>query len=147
MRRVERSALVFYTPMQMFRLVEDVPAYPEFLSWCRGAEIHQRDQEHDFLVQLATLKVSFAGMQQQFTTRNRLQNAERVSMSLVDGPFHALSGEWRFVPLGEDGCKISLCMQFDFAHSLLSGAFERGFSLVADRLVQDFSKRADSIYG
>jgi ribosome-associated toxin RatA of RatAB toxin-antitoxin module len=38
-------------------------------------------------------------------------------------------------------------MDFNFQHSLLSLAFERGFSKVADRLVKDFCLRADEIYG
>ena len=53
--------------MDMFRLVQDVPAYPEFLTWCKKAEVHEQSAEH----QLATLKVRVSGVSQSFTTRNR----------------------------------------------------------------------------
>jgi len=39
MQVVERSALVTYTPAQMFALVNDVPRYPEFLPWCIGVRV------------------------------------------------------------------------------------------------------------
>ncbi|MCP5086740.1 MAG: ubiquinone-binding protein, partial [Rhodobacteraceae bacterium] len=37
MRRVSRHALVPYAADQMYALVENVVAYPEFLPWCTGA--------------------------------------------------------------------------------------------------------------
>ena len=63
------------------------------------------------------------------------------------GPFSHLSGEWLFKPLGEDGSKVTLLLSFDFASSLLSSAFRSGFAQVADKLVYDFGKRADVVYG
>lgn len=143
MPTVERSALALYSPAEMYRLVHDVAAYPQFLSWCHDTRIHdQSDVE-----QIATLTVRFGGMQRQFTTRNTLEQDTRVSMSMLDGPFRYLKGEWNFMEVGDKGCKIMLSMDFEFQHSLLSLAFERGFAAVADRLVKDFCLRADDIYG
>ena len=141
--KVERSALVVYSAGQMYRLVHDVAAYPEFLSWCQETCVHEQT---DF-EQIASLKIAFSGLERQFTTRNTLERNARVSMSMVDGPFQHLTGEWVFRELGDMGCKILLYMDFEFKHSLLSRAFEHGFAKVADRLVKDFCSRADEIYG
>lgn len=128
--------------MAMFRLVEDIERYPEFLSWCAAADLIEKSGD----MQLARLEVSLAGLRQDFTTRNRLERGQRLSMSLVDGPFRRLSGEWRFIALGDTGCKITLDLAFDFSSSVLSAAFRRGFSNVADRLVADFVRRAEAVY-
>ena len=127
----------------MYALVHDVGSYPQFLSWCHRTQIHEQSD----VEQIASLRVKFGGMEQQFTTRNTLEPDSRVSMSMVDGPFRHLSGEWNFIQLGDKGCKILLSMNFEFRHSLLSLAFERGFAAVADRLVKDFCLRADDVYG
>lgn len=82
-----------------------------------------------------------------FTTRNRMVPGERLTLSLVEGPFKQLSGEWLFDPLGADGSKVTLILSFDFSNKVLSSAFRRGFTHIADRLVLEFSKRADEIYG
>lgn len=139
---IRRTALVVHTAADMFRLVEDVERYPEFLSWCRSARLLERDEA----MQLACLEVTVAGITQTFTTRNRLEPGERLTMSLVDGPFRQLGGEWRFQGLGATGCKITLDLAFDFSSTLLSAAFRRGFSGIADRLVADFCRRADSVF-
>lgn len=140
---ITRSALVLHPAMDMFRLVQDVPSYPEFLSWCTRAELHEQTADQ----QLASLAVKVGGVSQSFTTRNRFLRGERLSMSLVDGPFSRLSGDWLFEPLGDDGSKVTLALEFDFSSRVLSSAFRRGFAHVADRLVSDFCKRADDVYG
>jgi ribosome-associated toxin RatA of RatAB toxin-antitoxin module len=140
---IQRTALVLHPAMDMFRLVRDVPSYPEFLSWCTHSEVHEQTAEQ----QLATLEVKVSGVRQKFTTRNRFVPGEQLTMSLVEGPFRRLSGEWQFAQLGEDGCKITLLLEFDFSNRVLSSAFRRGFTHIADKLVSDFCQRADAYYG
>lgn len=129
--------------MDMFRLVQDVPAYPDFLSWCVQTEVHEQSAEH----QLASLLVKVGGITQSFTTRNRFVPGERLTLSLVEGPFRQLSGEWLFEPLSAAGSKVTLELSFDFSNRVLSSAFRRGFTHIADRLIHEFSKRADDVYG
>ena len=137
-----RSALVPYTAMDMYLLVHDVPSYPLFLSWCQQAEIH----EQDHVQQLASLSVAMGGIRQQFTTRNRLVPGEQLSMSLVEGPFRFLSGEWTFLPLGEDGSRVSLHLAFEFSSRMVSAAFKRSFAKITEKMVRDFVQRADVVY-
>jgi ribosome-associated toxin RatA of RatAB toxin-antitoxin module len=140
---IKRTALVLHSAMDMFRVVQDVPSYPEFLSWCLGATVHEETGEY----QLASLEVKVGGIVTSFTTRNRFVTGELLTLALVDGPFSHLTGEWQFKALGEEGSKVTLGMNFDFSSSIISSAFRRGFAHIADKLVSDFAKRADSIYG
>ena len=140
---IRRSALVLHPARDMFRLVQDVPAYPQFLSWCLESQVLEQTAEH----QVATLVVRASGLTQSFTTHNRFVPGERLTLSLVDGPFQRLAGEWLFEQLGESGSKVTLMLSFDFSSKMLSSAFRRGFTHIADRLVSDFSKRADDVYG
>jgi len=140
---IKRTALVLHSALDMFRLVKDVPSYPQFLSWCVSAVVHEQTTRE----QLASLGISVGGVEQTFTTRNRFVPGERLTLSLVDGPFSHLSGEWQFKALGDDGSKVMLLLSFDFSSSVLSSAFRTGFAHVADKLVYDFGKRADQVYG
>jgi len=140
---ITRTALVLHSAVEMFRLVQDVPSYPQFLSWCVGAQVHEQNAQE----QLASLVVRIGRVEHSFTTRNRFVIGERLTLSLVDGPFSHLSGEWQFKPLGEDGCKVMLSLSFDFSSSMLSSAFRSGFAHIADKMVNDFGKRADVVYG
>ena len=146
---IHRSALVLHTAREMYDLVEDVERYPEFLSWCVASDVTSRTEEE----QLASLTVSFAGFERSFTTRNRLEPGRAVFLSLVDGPFERLSGQWQFIPLGttgseqgEAGCKVCLDLGFSVQSGLLGAAFARGFAFMADQMVGDFVSRARDVY-
>jgi len=142
MPTVNRSALVRHSARAMFDLVNDFERYPEFLSGCSNAELLERDEDH----LKGRLTLSKAGMQQSFVTRNDLYAPERIELSLVDGPFKRLQGTWLFTPLGENACKVSLEMDFEFSNRLLGMAFGKLFSQVAAQMVEAFTRRADQIY-
>ena len=140
--KIARTALVSYSAMDMYKLVEGVPAYPQFLSWCTGTEVHEQSDT----MQKASLTVLVAGVRQQFTTVNTLVLGEKIEMRLHRGPFRNLQGQWQFMQLGDAGCKISLELEFEMTSALMSGVFGKGFGKVADRLVDDFCKRAEGVY-
>lgn len=127
----------------MYRLVHDVAAYPVFLKWCTNAIVHEQSEAH----QLASLSVRVGGLTQQFTTRNRLVPGELLTLSLVEGPFQRLSGEWRFEGFGEAGSKVQLDLTFEFSNSLLSTTFRRGFARITEKMVSEFARRAEQIHG
>lgn len=83
MASIERSALVSFSCQQMFDLVNDIEAYPEFVPGCVGATILEQSADH----KVAKLNISKAGIGKSFTTRNTLHAPERIDMELVDGPF------------------------------------------------------------
>jgi ribosome-associated toxin RatA of RatAB toxin-antitoxin module len=140
---VERSALVTYTPAQMYALVNDVGRYPEFLPWCTAA----RMQEVTAAERLATVKVARGVLQAEFTTRNTLQPDTQIHMQLVHGPFRDLKGLWRFDALGEKGCKVQFRVEFEFKNRITASAFNAIFESLCGTIVDAFAQRAQKIYG
>ena len=143
MTTIHKSALVPYSAEQMYTLVDDIPAYPEFLPWCSGSkEITRREDEVE-----ASLDIAHSGVHKSFTTRNRLEKNRSIEMQLVEGPFKHLNGVWRFEPLGDAGSKVVLDLEFDFSSKLLGMTFGPIFSKIAGSLVDAFIQRAQKIYG
>lgn len=132
-----------YTAEAMYQLVADVETYPDFLPWCRSASIYESTSDEV----KATLEIARGPVRKSFTTRNRLQYGEAIRMSLVDGPFKHLEGEWRFTPLGDDGSKIELHLEFDFESRLLRATVGPVFNHIAETMVEAFCKRAHALYG
>ncbi|HUD41921.1 MAG TPA: type II toxin-antitoxin system RatA family toxin [Dokdonella sp.] len=143
MTHISRSALVRYTPRQMFDLVNDVEAYPSRFRWCSAAQVLERDEAGI----TARLDLRLAGIVQSFTTRNLNLPPDRIQMRFVDGPFKTLEGVWAFQALGEAGSKVSLTLDFEFASRLAGAALRIGFQGLADRMVDDFCRVARDVYG
>ncbi len=70
-----------------------------------------------------------------------------IEMSLLEGPFRSLEGVWRFDPVGDDGCKISLDIDYEFSNSLLELAMGPAFGQILGMLVDSFCTRAAAVYG
>jgi ribosome-associated toxin RatA of RatAB toxin-antitoxin module len=140
---IRRSALVKYSPAQMFDLVNEVEAYPKRFPWCAAAEI--LESQNNVLV--ARLDLKFAGFHQSFTTRNTVEPPKRLQMDLVDGPFRSLEGVWDFIALGDAGCKVAFALDFDYAGRLGGTALKLGFQGLAGRMVSDFCREAERVYG
>ncbi len=143
MTHIARSALVPYLPEEMFALVNDIDRYPEFLPWCSGAQVLDR-QHHQMR---ARIDLALSGVRKSFVTSNRLQQEKMIEMRLEEGPFKHLHGFWRFDRLGDAGSKISLDLEFDFSSRLLGAAFKAMFHQVASSMVDAFCKRAVDVYG
>ena len=143
MAHISKSALVPYAARDMYELVNDIEAYPFFLPWCRSAKILSSSKDEV----CASIELSRGGFRKSFTTKNRLQRHKMIEVRLVEGPFRHLHGYWRFAPLREDACKVSLDLSFEISGKLLSVAFGPVFHQIASTLVDAFCKRAKEVYG
>ena len=127
----------------MFDLVAKVEDYPKFLPWCGGVKVLERGE--DKLV--ASLQINFHGVKQSFTTSNHNNRPSQMKMHLVDGPFKMLEGTWTFKPLRADACKVELDMHYEFSSIILEQIIGPVFGMIANTMVDSFSKRAEAIYG
>jgi ribosome-associated toxin RatA of RatAB toxin-antitoxin module len=141
MRQVKRSALVAQPPSRMFSLINDIESYPAFVPGCTHARVESRTPREI----VATLGVRKGPLRAELTTRNALEPDKRVAMSLVQGPFKELEGEWILTPVGLEGCRVELWMRFAFSNPMSAVVFEPLFEQTAVALVDAFVGRARSL--
>ena len=144
MSHIKRSALVNYSPAEMYALVNDVVRYPEFLPWCRSTELlRETDTEME-----ASIEIARGPLNKTFSTHNYLKKNQQIRIELVNGPFKTLHGGWVFHPLKKaEACKIELDLEFEFDSSLVSLAVKPVFTQIANSLVDAFTRRAVEVYG
>ncbi len=143
MTHVEKSALIKFSALQMFDLVNDIESYPNFLPWCSGSKILKREEN----IIEAELQIAKAGFNKSFATRNRSENKNKLFMTLLEGPFSSLDGVWSFTPLREDASKISLDLEFEINGRLANLAFGAVFNQICNTMVSSFTERAKQVYG
>lgn len=143
MGNINKSAIVPYSAEQMYSLVNDIEAYPEFLPWCASARVFDRtDSSLTASVSLATRRIK-----QTFTTENTMQPGKQIDIKLVSGPFSHLNGRWKFEDTGDKLCHIDLHMDFEFSNTLMKLALSPVFNQFMSTLVSSFVDRANTIYG
>lgn len=142
MKIIEKSALVTHTAEQMFLLVDDIDAYATFLPWCSLSEVIERSAREV----KGHLEISYGQLNKSFVTRNINTPYSQIEMQLVEGPFKHLKGLWLFTPLGSDGCKVELNMEFEFSSKLLDMTVGPVFGKLVGSLIDAFTERAKKIY-
>lgn len=141
--RIQRSAVVSYSVEQMFGLVNDVEAYPEFLPHCRSARVLERGEQEI----KARIELAKGALHKSFTTLNCLEAPNRIEMRLVDGPFRRLHGAWQFIDLGAGKTRVMLDLEFEFSNRLVALALGPIFNQLANSLVDAFVGRARAKHG
>lgn len=143
MKRIAHSVLVPYAAREMYDLVDRVERYPQFLPWCGGASVLD-DREPG---RIARLDIDYHGIRAHFTTSNVNSSGASIVVTLVDGPFRHLHGEWRFRALAEAASKVELELAYEFASGLLERAVGPVFDHIASTFVEAFVRRAGEAYG
>jgi ribosome-associated toxin RatA of RatAB toxin-antitoxin module len=138
MPTVRKSVIVARPAAAMFALVEDVEHYPQFLPWCASTEVYERTPR----LTRARLDIAYRGLRTHITTANAKDPPHAMTLELVDGPFRHFRGEWRFTPIGDDGCRVEFSLDYALASAPLSAMLGPVFGHVADTLVEHFVARA-----
>ena len=143
MSSFHKQVTIHYTAEQMYDLVNDINAYSTFIPLCASSEVHEElDHQLRATIKIAKGKIGFG-----FTTVNTMEKGRSITMNLENGPFKSLTGVWRFTPLGEYECIISLHFDFDFSNKLLGVALGGVFKQLCDSMVESFRKQAAVRYG
>lgn len=136
-----------YTALQMYDLVADVRAYPEFLPWCAAARIRSVVAEGKTEVMTADLVISFRVFRERFGSRVVLWPGEKkIDTEYLDGPFRYMKSTWSFRDV-EGGCEVAFFVDFEFKNAILQGIIGVVFNDAMQRIVRAFERRAAALHG
>ncbi len=139
MSNVRRSVIVPHSCETMFALVEHCESYPQFLPWCASTEIFERTEA----VTRARLNIDYHGLKTHISTVNRKESPGHITLEFVEGPFEHFRGDWRFTPLGEEGCRVELSMDYTFASKSIEMVLKPVLGHIVETLVDHFVERAE----
>lgn len=138
MRELKRSALVQREPAELFRLVDDIEAYPAFVPGCDEAVVLSRSATEV----VARIGVRRGLLRTQITVRNALEAPRRMLMQMVEGPFRTLEADWVFEPAGEGACRVDFGLRIEFASCLRASLFRPVVEQTFTNLMEAFIERA-----
>jgi ribosome-associated toxin RatA of RatAB toxin-antitoxin module len=147
MRQLERSALLAYSAEDLYRLVSDIEAYPQFLPGCTAATLQSREFVEGQEQVRARLSFKVKGLADSFASENLGDPGRRIEMRLLEGPFRSLSGIWEFQPLDEKACKVSLRLSLEFGNRLMDATLSPWISRAVSGVMDAFRLRAEQLYG
>jgi len=144
-RRVRHSA------QNMFDLVTDVEAYPEFVPLCTSMRLRQRTRNAEGVeTLLADMEVGYKAIRERFTSRVICDRAKlTILVDYVDGPFSRMKNRWIFVDEsgGQGVSTVEFFIDYEFRSRVLGLLMGSMFDTAFRRFSAAFERRADKVYG
>jgi coenzyme Q-binding protein COQ10 len=143
------SRILPYSPDQLFALVGDIEAYPDFVPWITAMRTwNARSLGEGVDAVDAEAGVGFSFLRERFSTRVRRDATNhRIGVNLIAGPFKRLENHWTFFAAGEGATRVEFDIDFQLKSRLLEGLLAANFAHAVDRLMSCFEARAKTLYG
>lgn len=139
MPKIIKKSLVQRPVESMYRLVENVEEYPNFLPWCEGSSsIIQADGSI-----VATLDIVFKGIPLTFSTINLHNPPNKITMKLSKGPFKSMYGYWEFIEIDKSSCQINFFLEYSFSNFIVEKTTGYIFNELSQSLMDSFIKRSE----
>ncbi len=137
-----------YSARQMYNLVADVAAYPEFLPWCSAARVKRREMRASAEIVEADLVISFKLFRERFASKVTLKPDQNcIDVEYLNGPFKYLNNHWKFSDIDGGGCEADFFVDFELRSAILQAVIGVVFNEAMQRIVRAFENRAKDLYG
>ena len=142
----QETKILPYSAEQMYSLVADVAAYPEFLPWCSAARLRSNVREGPSEILEADLVIRFKVFRERFGSRVTLWPADlKIDTEYLDGPFKYMVSNWAFRNV-EGGCEVTFFVDFEFKNAILQGIIGVVFNEAMQRVVRAFERSAADLF-
>ncbi len=136
----------------MFALVANVEAYPQFVPLCQNLRVKARRAQDDGReIVIADMTVGYKAIRETFTSRVTLDRVRReILVEYVDGPFSAMQNRWTFVDVGtgdKPATDVGFFITYEFKSRTLAMLMGSMFDTAFRKFAAAFEARADVVYG
>ena len=131
---------------QLIDLVLDIEKYPEFVPFCLGSHVYEKNKENSLTLIIADLTIGKGPFKDTYKSDVKFDKENStINVTNIGGPLNHLENNWKFIET-EGGTEISFDIDFEienkFLNVLMSKSFEFGLNKIADA----FQKRAETLY-
>jgi coenzyme Q-binding protein COQ10 len=131
---------------QLIDLVLDIEKYPEFVPFCLGSRVYEKNEEGSQTLIIADLTIGKGPFKDTYKSDVKFEKKNStINVTNIGGPLNHLENNWKFNEI-EGGTEIFFDIDFEienkFLNVLMSKSFEFGLNKIADA----FQKRANDLY-
>jgi coenzyme Q-binding protein COQ10 len=138
--------LMPYTVDEMYDVIADVDEYKNFLPWCKGSKVIERDAATGKLK--ANLTIGYGVFTERYTSLVSLNPPKSIKATSTDTSIlDLLETEWSFQPSSKEmQCWVTFKIRFRFKSPLYDGISDILFEEVVKNMTEAFSARCQKVY-
>ena len=131
---------------QLIDLVLDIEKYPEFVPFCLGSHIYERNKEGNQTLIIADLTIGKGPFKDTYKSDVKFNNEDStINVTNIGGPLNHLKNNWSFTEtIG--GTEISFDIDFEIENKFLNVLMSKSFKFGLNKIADAFQKRAEVLY-
>ena len=138
----ENTKTLPYTDKELYSIIIEVDSYPEFLPWCKEAQIINKIDDNNFD---AILTVGYKALNENYTSRVKGTYLKKIESQAIAGPFKYLDSNWLFKKSGKS-CHVIFQLNYEFKSFFLAKVMGSIFQKASEKMFSAFENRAKDLY-
>jgi len=131
---------------QLIDLVLDIEKYPEFVPFCLGSQVYEKNKEGNLTLIIADLTIGKGPFKDTYKSDLKFDKENStINVTNIGGPLNHLENNWKFIET-EAGTEISFDIDFEIENKFLNVLMSKSFEFGLNRIADAFQKRAEDLY-
>ena len=131
---------------QLIDLVLDIEKYPEFVPFCLGSHVYEKNKEGNLTLIIADLTIGKGPFNDTYKSDVKFDKKDSsIKVTNIGGPLNYLENNWYFNESNE-GTEISFDIDFEIENKLLNVFMSKFFEFGLNKIADAFQKRAEDLY-
>tara|TARA_B100000686_G_scaffold110013_1_gene117162 strand:+ start:912 stop:1349 length:438 start_codon:yes stop_codon:yes gene_type:complete len=122
----------------IFTLINQVDKYSDFLPWCSNSKVIS--DKNNIMVGKISVSKNFVNWT--FTTENHYIKNKKIYLTLIDGPFKNLNGEWNFLKIDNNNTQVSFILEYEFSNKIIELSIKPVFTSIMSSILDSFISEA-----
>ena len=143
MKESNKSIEFNYNAKELFDIVLDIEKYPDYIPWCKKINILKKNKNSikaNMIVNYKLLPTQQFISIVTYDVKNLL-----IKTQYIEGPLKNLDTIWKFVKIEKNKTIVKFNIKFEFKNFFHQKISEVFYSLVENKMMESFEKRAKKI--
>ena len=143
MKESNKSIEFNYNAKELFDIVLDIEKYPDYIPWCKKINILKKNKNSikaNMIVNYKLLPTQQFISIVTYDVKNLL-----IKTQYIEGPLKNLDTIWKFVKIEKNKTIVNFDIKFEFKNFFHQKISEVFYSLVENKMMESFEKRAKKI--
>ena len=131
---------------QLVDLVLDIEKYPEFVPFCLGSHVYQRENNGNQILIVADLTIGKGPFKDTYKSDVKFNKDDSsINVTNIGGPLRHLENNWKFIE-SDNGTEILFDIDFEIENKFLNLVMTKSFQYGLNKIADAFQKRAHELY-
>ena len=129
----------------LINLVLDIEKYPEFIPFCIGSKVYERNDKKDEIAIIADLTIGKKPFIDTYKSDVRFYKKDDIiHVTNIGGPLKHLENNWKFVQK-DNFTEVHFDVDFEIKNKFLDIIMTKSFEFGLNKIADAFQERAEKI--